>query len=521
MNTNKNEVFAYIRVSTVKQGEGVSLEVQQEAIEKYAQQQNLNVIEWFEEQETAAKQGRPIFNGIIKRLHQKKAGGLVMHKIDRSARNLRDWATVGELQDHGIEVHFAAESVDFASRGGRLTADIQAVIAADYIRNLREEALKGMCGRLKQGLYPWKAPIGYIDNGGGKAKTIDPVRGPLIRSAFQLYASGEFSTVTLTDEMHNRGLLSDSGKPVSQTGIENILKNPFYMGHMHIKSRNETYRGIHEPLISANLFQTVQDIKAGRNIKKKTKHRFTYRSLFQCSHCNKIIIAERQKGHIYYRCHTRLCETKTIRENEIENQMSLKLSTLAISPPALTCLEDSMTQWLTQKRQTRQNDTTSMELEQIRARKDKMIDILSDDLIDKSTYAERMKRLLVQESKVLDKRKNQASHGYNQQNADNFLELIKSLNATYFLANSVEKRQMVKILFSNRMVIGKNLELEPKNWVIEVQNLVSTLVGPPDCGNGRSGQELSEATIKQIDDLINSEEVQEAINILKAGCTKE
>ncbi len=119
--------FAYIRVSTVKQGEGVSLEAQKEAIERYCVQHGLMVAQWFQEKETAAKQGRPIFTDMIKRLNKKQAGGVVMHKIDRSARNLRDWATVGDLQDAGIDVHFAAESVDFASRGGRLTADIQAV----------------------------------------------------------------------------------------------------------------------------------------------------------------------------------------------------------------------------------------------------------------------------------------------------------------------------------------------------------------------------------------------------------
>ncbi len=52
------------------------------------------------------------------------------------------------------EVHFANESLDLQSRGGRLSADIQAVVAADYIRNLREETRKGFYGRLKQGLCP-------------------------------------------------------------------------------------------------------------------------------------------------------------------------------------------------------------------------------------------------------------------------------------------------------------------------------------------------------------------------------
>ena len=127
--------FGYIRVSTQKQGEGVSLEAQKDAIQAFASRQNLTVAKWFEEKETAAKSGRPIFNQMLKQLKRGAATGLIIHKIDRSARNLRDWAIVTELPDAGINVYIASESLDFNSRGGRLTADIQAVIAADYIRN--------------------------------------------------------------------------------------------------------------------------------------------------------------------------------------------------------------------------------------------------------------------------------------------------------------------------------------------------------------------------------------------------
>lgn len=134
--------FGYIRVSTQKQGEGVSLEAQRDAIQAFASRQDLTIIEWFEEKETAAKSGRPVFSRMLKLLERGRARGLVIHKIDRSARNLKDWAVISDLSDKGIDVHFATESLDFRSRGGRLTADIQAVIAADYIRNLREETLK-------------------------------------------------------------------------------------------------------------------------------------------------------------------------------------------------------------------------------------------------------------------------------------------------------------------------------------------------------------------------------------------
>jgi tagatose-1,6-bisphosphate aldolase non-catalytic subunit AgaZ/GatZ len=54
--------FGYTRVSTVKQGEGVSLEVQKEEIARYAEKHGLTISRWFEEKETAAKSGRPIFD---------------------------------------------------------------------------------------------------------------------------------------------------------------------------------------------------------------------------------------------------------------------------------------------------------------------------------------------------------------------------------------------------------------------------------------------------------------------------
>jgi len=106
------QYFGYIRVSSVRQGaQGVSLPQQREAIERYAQRNSLEISRWFEEQETAAKQGRAVFNEMMKLLRRRSACRVIIHKIDRSARNLRDWADLGELIDSGIEVYFANESL--------------------------------------------------------------------------------------------------------------------------------------------------------------------------------------------------------------------------------------------------------------------------------------------------------------------------------------------------------------------------------------------------------------------------
>lgn len=178
------QCYGYTRVSTAKQGEGVSLEAQKDAISSYAEKHDLSIKQWFEEKETAAKTGWPVFNTLVKELLAGKAQGLITHKIDRSTRNIKDWGIIGDLADAGISIHFVTETLDFSLRGGRLAADVQAVVAADYIRNLREETIKGLKGRFSQGLYPYKAPLGYLNQGRGKAKIPDPALSDIsIRSS--------------------------------------------------------------------------------------------------------------------------------------------------------------------------------------------------------------------------------------------------------------------------------------------------------------------------------------------------
>ncbi|MGA2147313.1 MAG: recombinase family protein, partial [Bryobacteraceae bacterium] len=252
--------YGYIRVSTAKQGEGVSLPQQKEAIERYAERNGYQISQWFEERVTAAKSGRPVFNKMLGLLKAGKAAGVIIHKIDRSARNLRDWADLIDLSDNGIEVQMATENLDLRSRGGRLSADIQAVVAADYIRNLREETRKGFYGRLKQGFYPLPAPIGYLDRGKAQAKALDEARAPLIKKAFQLYATRRYSLVTLLDELNALGLRNRTGKPLSITGLSILLNNPFYMGLIRIRRTGELFQGVHQPIVSKALFDRVQRI---------------------------------------------------------------------------------------------------------------------------------------------------------------------------------------------------------------------------------------------------------------------
>jgi site-specific DNA recombinase len=398
--------LGYIRVSTARQGErGVSLQEQRDAILRYAERHQLEIARWFEERETAAKRGRPIFNEMLKLLRNGSASGVMIHKIDRSARNMKDWAELGELMDDGVEVHFVNESLDLASRGGRLSADIQAVVAADYIRNLREESRKGFYGRVKQGLFPLPAPVGYLDMGQGKPKEPDPAKAPLVLRAFQLYATGSWTLERLCEELHRSGLRNRRGGAISINGLSTILNNPFYIGLVRLLSTGETFQGIHVPLIAKSLFDRVQLVLQGKFAARTQVHDFSFRRTLKCSHCGYALIGERQKGHAYYRCHTKGCPTKSVREEVIDPTILNALEPLCFDETEHLMLleklgevrESMIAQW------EAETSANRMRLVQLQDRLSRVTDAYIDRLIDKDTFEARKAAILMDQKSLQEK----------------------------------------------------------------------------------------------------------------------
>lgn len=446
----------------MRQGErGVSLTEQAEAIKRYAARFDLILAQWFEERETAARRGRPIWNQMLKLLRQEKAAGVVIHKIDRSARNLKDWADLGDLIDQGIEVHFANESLDLNSRGGRLSADIQAVVAADYIRNLREEAKKGIYGRLKQGFLPMRAPIGYLDNGGGKPKTIDPVRGPLIQKAFELYAGGNFTVIPLVDELYRLGLRNYSGTKVTRNGLSTLLNNPFYMGLIRVQKTGQVFAGNHEPLITKRRFDQVQDMLAGRFAMRTRTHDFVFRRYVTCKGCEYSLIGERQKDHVYYRCHTRSCPTTGIREEVVasaveQNLRKLELTTVEKDYIA-TRIRVLKAQWFEEKE--RQIGNQNVKLQQISERLDRLTDAFLDGTVDQAIYEDRKARLLEERRSIEDQVSVWKSGKLSIPAAlESFIELAGDAYSLYQTPNTETKRRLLKTVTSNCLLDRERLD---------------------------------------------------------------
>lgn len=461
--------FAYARVSTPRQGEkGVSLPEQKSAIERYAKLHGFEIARWFEERESASHQGRPAFMEMLRLLRRGTVRGVIIHKIDRSARNLDDWADIEKLVDAGVEIHFATENIDLRTVAGRLSADIQAVVATHYSRNLREEVKKGLYGRLKQGFYPFRAPIGYLDQGSAQLKVLDPRSAPLIRDAFRLYGSGEYSLPRLTREMFSRGLRNRGDTRVSMNGFATILKNPFYIGLMRILKTGQTFAGGHQPLVSTQLFETVQALLAGKRVDRSDRQLYQFSRIARCASCHYSLIAERHKGHVYYRCHNRpfknpnVCPPTCIREEHLDDAIATALANVDLREEEIALAKQVLDLQKTELDAAKSDVLRSLrlQLDHVESRLSRLTDLLVDGSVDKEVFTEKHRALLTDRARIQEKLTD-AQHGSGNvlELLEKTVELAKSPSTLYKLASSGEKRELAKTLLSNLTVSGKNVDV--------------------------------------------------------------
>jgi len=186
-------------------------------------------------------------------------------------------------------------------------------MAEFYSANLAAEIRKGMTQKAKQGGWPHQAPLGYRNVrkpvGGRLVACIepDPDRAHHILAAFQLYASGDWTLERLTAELaarglRNRGRRDYPPKPLSLGGVAKLLANKAYVGL--IDWNGVLVQGQHQPLVSPELFQRVQDLLVARSARgiRERKHHHYLKGLLHCAVCGRrysYLVATGRSGRRY------------------------------------------------------------------------------------------------------------------------------------------------------------------------------------------------------------------------------
>jgi DNA invertase Pin-like site-specific DNA recombinase len=141
---------AYIRVSTVGQNEAG----QRAIITQWLKGNGLRNVRWFVDKKSGDNLDRPGFNALQKAIFAGEAKTVVVYKLDRLSRKLRDGINVlTEWCEKGIRIVSTTQLLDFNGSVGRLVASVLLAVAEMEQELRRERQRAGIDAAMKRGVY--------------------------------------------------------------------------------------------------------------------------------------------------------------------------------------------------------------------------------------------------------------------------------------------------------------------------------------------------------------------------------
>ena len=316
-------VILYCRVSSDEQKTNTSLDFQEKKLRQHCDKNSYNVIACYKEDYSAKHHDfvRPEMKKIRDycKAHKNEVDMILFLRWDRFARN-PEFAYAFKrifMDEWGIEFNALESPIDFSAT--EWSSSLGNYCAAAHTENnkISRRTRDGVRETLLSGRLANKAPRGYKnvhitdDNGITIAKTIeiDEEKAPLIRAIFNEVAKG----VEVPCAIRRR-----IAPEIPESTFLDLLRNIFYKGKIRVpatKTEPEVIvDGQHTPLVTEELFDTVQEIMDGKRKKqpkltKPIKPEFYLRKYLVCPHCGRAITGAFSTGgsggkYPYYFCPT-------------------------------------------------------------------------------------------------------------------------------------------------------------------------------------------------------------------------
>ena len=442
----------YLRVSSTAQTktatdidkDGNSIATQREYGLQKALELNAEVVEEFVEPGVSAQTitNRKAFRSMLTYLKENPGiDYVIIYARSRAFRNFTDAAiTRRSLEEMCIKLISVRE--DF---GEGVYAD--AMEAFTDIMNQVQNQLSGediklkMRNKAKNGGTIGKAKLGYLnvrkDVDGYLVNTIalDSERAPLVRQAFELYATGEYTLEQLCEEMDDRGLRTKPtpkrpAAPLSRSYIHRFLKDPYYTGVVTYKG--EIFAGRHEPIIPQELFDRVQEVmsdRSGSGTKERT-HLHYLRGLMRCMNCaqqgkeSRLIFTEsvgrRGDRHQYYFCverqQRRTCDLPFLPVWLIEERMIDVLDQVKITEDFASDITTHLDDALANEQGSLQIALQQLERELVGVvtQEERLVDMIADGLLTKEVAQKKLNDIANKKNSIqqrLDQNQEKLSQG--------------------------------------------------------------------------------------------------------------
>lgn len=219
----------YARFSSDNQREE-SITAQLRACRSYCAKRGYVVAhEYYDEAMTATNDNRPQYRQMIKDAGAGLFDVVIMHKVDRGARNEYDYyINKMKLIRAGVGLEYASQSFDTSTPEGQLMENQLVGIAAYYSRNLAKEVMKGLKENALKGMHNGgKPPLGYAVKDG--KYIIDESTAPAVRMIFDMYASGK-KYGEIQRALNEAGYKTGRGAAFGKNSIHDIVVNEKYIG---------------------------------------------------------------------------------------------------------------------------------------------------------------------------------------------------------------------------------------------------------------------------------------------------
>ncbi len=475
--------FLYGRVSTSDQKDnGYSLPQQKRYLYEFCERNNIEVLEYFEEDHTSTTFERPKYKEMIRQTKKSKPDYILFHKWDRFSREPEGIPEVEKLLKQNIEPNSISEWINYGEPSYYFYLGIYILQAKVENKRRGERTKNGIIGALNEGRHVNKAPIGYI-NGKDPCNKNKPLiqpcpdKAPLIREIFEEYATGNCSQESLRKKYYNLGIKR------SKSQFSNLLSNIIYIGKIKVPEYNgfpaKIVNALHKPIVDEATFIKVQKVKNSKancrvNTKKDNLHeeKLPLRGgILVCSKCGSNLTGSPSTGGsgnktFYYHCNPKKgCGERfsaEIAHAKFEDMIKDLKPTKGVISLFKAILEDEY------KTHNKDADKMVNSLKTQKKSIEEMLDKLteryiSDDSIDKASY-ERLKTRYSGE--IADITLQLAEAAIMFKDVEKFIEfglqLLTSLDMFYKNVPTEIKRKIIRSIFSEKLVFEENEYRTPK-----------------------------------------------------------
>lgn len=468
------KAVAYIRVSSEDQVKNLSLDTQEDACADYCDKNNLRLVRVFREEGKSAKNlDRPELKSLLRYCRRKASAitHVVVYDLKRFSRDIiGHYGIRGQLRTMGITLRSVTDTMVNDSKEGQVMEAVVAAMAQYDNAARAERTVDGMRAAVKAGRWPHRPPSGYLHTE-EKSLTPDPRLAPYVKSAFEMAGTGLYSQAEICRDLAAKGWTTRRGNPISNRSLRGILTNPAYIGRAKVggKVGIDTLGGW-PPIVDEQLWHTVQ----GKLAKKgptavpvvENRQEFPLRGHISCGLTGEPLTASWSRSHTgarygYY--HLRKGKGTRVRREELHEAFVDLLKTLRPRPALAALWKASILDaWQTRHVEIRQhNRALRRQVDTLQDRKDQIVDLLMDGVIDPETYQRKVGKL---DDELTTARIREAETAIEELDVEGAvlygLQLLKRADKIWLDASIDQRQRMQQVIFPKGLIFSKEKGFE-------------------------------------------------------------